>query len=268
MRKYLHGYSAREVRRLYEQSVILEDLLHSGSIFPPGSNILEAGCGVGAQTVILAEKNPESKIISIDVSEDSLVKAQSLIREKEISNVIFMQDDIQDISFARESFDHVFVCFVLEHLEQPLEALIGLKEVLKTNGTITVIEGDHGSCFWHPETMESLKIWQSMIKVQFRFKHNPLIGRQIYPLLKQAGFNARDVSPCFVYADSRKPGLLDGVLNKIIIPMVATAKEWVLDQGLVDEFIWDQGIKDLHKSGTPPDGTFFYSWFKGLATKI
>ena len=35
------------------------------------------------------------------------------------------------LPFARESFDHVFVCFLLEHLARPLEALEKLKQVLK-----------------------------------------------------------------------------------------------------------------------------------------
>ena len=47
--------------------------------------------------------------------------------------------------FAPASFDHVFVCFVLEHLSRPAEALSSLKTVLKPGGSITVIEGDHGS---------------------------------------------------------------------------------------------------------------------------
>ena len=36
------------------------------------SRILEAGCGVGAQTVRLAKNSPDAKITSIDISEDSI----------------------------------------------------------------------------------------------------------------------------------------------------------------------------------------------------
>jgi ubiquinone/menaquinone biosynthesis C-methylase UbiE len=78
-----------------------------------------------------------------------------------LSNVSFRQADIFNLLFDDESFDHVFVCFVLEHLEHPLEALKKLMRVLKKGGTITVIEGDHGSCFFHPETEAARKAWNS-----------------------------------------------------------------------------------------------------------
>jgi SAM-dependent methyltransferase len=78
-------------------------------------------------------------------------------------NVTFRREDISWLSFADETFDHIFVCFVLEHLDDPVAALVELKRVLKTGGTITVIEGDHGSCFWHPETPESIAAWNGLI---------------------------------------------------------------------------------------------------------
>ena len=47
---YVHGYSEREARRLYEQAEILEEIIYAGTRFPARSKVLEAGCGVGAQT--------------------------------------------------------------------------------------------------------------------------------------------------------------------------------------------------------------------------
>ncbi|MBV8457682.1 MAG: methyltransferase domain-containing protein, partial [Acetobacteraceae bacterium] len=46
------------------------------------------------------------------------------------------------------SFDHVFVCFVLEHMPDPETALAELQRVLKLGGSRTVIEGDHGSALF------------------------------------------------------------------------------------------------------------------------
>lgn len=53
---YVHGYDERESVRLEDQAHCLNELLHNDSIFPKGSTILEAGCGVGAQTRIIAPK--------------------------------------------------------------------------------------------------------------------------------------------------------------------------------------------------------------------
>ncbi|MEU6235421.1 methyltransferase type 11, partial [Kitasatospora sp. NPDC047058] len=48
---YVHGYSTTEAQRLGDQANTLAELLHGGTAYPAGSRVLEAGCGVGAQTV-------------------------------------------------------------------------------------------------------------------------------------------------------------------------------------------------------------------------
>ena len=183
MSQYIHGYSERESQRLLEQSEILEKILHEGTCYEPYSNILEAGCGVGGQTVILARRNPDSFITSIDISEESLQKAKQNCEGQCIVNVRFQQADIMQLPFPDNSFDHIFVCFVLEHLSNPLEALIKLKKLLKSNGTITLIEGDHEACIWHPHTEASELTWKAMIKSQQLLGHDPNIGRKLFPLI-------------------------------------------------------------------------------------
>ncbi len=60
--RYVHGYDPRENIRLQDQASTLADLLHSDTGYPPGSLVLEAGCGVGAQTVTLAKNSPGAHI--------------------------------------------------------------------------------------------------------------------------------------------------------------------------------------------------------------
>jgi len=54
----------------------LGDILHFDTVYPAGSNVLEAGCGVGAQTIILARNSPNAKFTAIDVSKESLRAAK------------------------------------------------------------------------------------------------------------------------------------------------------------------------------------------------
>lgn len=51
---YVHGYNRRENERLWDQAGTLVNLLQQDAAYPPGSTVLEAGCGVGAQTIPLA----------------------------------------------------------------------------------------------------------------------------------------------------------------------------------------------------------------------
>ncbi|MBE0557371.1 MAG: class I SAM-dependent methyltransferase, partial [Proteobacteria bacterium] len=145
---YVHGYDPRENIRLQDQASTLVELLHSDTAYPPGSRVLEAGCGVGAQTVTLAGNSPRALITSVDISPSSVAEAARTVAEAGFSNVRFQQADIFSLPFGPEAFDHIFVCFVLEHLPKPVEALLALKKVLRPGGTITVIEGDHGSAYF------------------------------------------------------------------------------------------------------------------------
>ncbi|MDD5591238.1 MAG: class I SAM-dependent methyltransferase [Dehalococcoidales bacterium] len=267
MHRYVHGYSDREAQRLREQSLIIENLLHSDPSYPAGSLILEAGCGIGAQTVILARRSPHARIISVDISLDSLRKAGAIIDNQGMGVVSLQQSDILTLPFREGIFDHVFVCFVLEHLDRPVDALIELKRVLKKGGTITVIEGDHGSCFWYPETAESRKVWQCLIDVQKNLDHNPLIGRQLYSLLKRSGFDIGYVLPRWLYADGSNPRLMNDGVSKIMVPMLETAREQALNLRLIAEVTWRKGIDDLYHTAESPGGTFFYTWFKGVGIK-
>lgn len=264
---YVHGYTTRETQRLLEQSLILEDLLHTGTSFLKGERVLEAGCGVGAQTRILARRNPDAIFECVDISQEFIEQARGVAMQEGIENVTFIQADLYSLSYKPESFDHVFVCFVLEHLPDPAFALKIFKQVLKPGGSITLIEGDHGSGFWTPETGKSRMVWKGLIDSQIELGHDPNIGRRVFPLLNDAGFVIRDVSPRWVYADQSNPVLLNSVIHQIIAPMVYSAEKQVLDSAYMEQDDWDRGLTDIREVARHPEGTFFYTWFKGEGIK-
>ncbi len=268
MTKYIHGYSEREMQRLYEQSGILSHLLLDDIIFEPGSLVLEAGCGVGAQTLYLSKnhKDMDVEIISIDHSRESINKAREKLSPF-YKNVTFQVADILDLPFPAEMFDHVFICFVLEHLNNPLEGLEKIKKVLKPGGKITIIEGDHGSCFWYPSTEESATAWQGFIELQEVLGHDPLVGRRLASILQETGFQKIASSPRVLYADASQEQLLDDMVNKIILPMMKGAGEMIMKHQIIDQHTWEKGIQDIRLSGVPPEGSFFYSWFKATGIK-
>lgn len=265
-RTYVHGYDPRENLRLQDQASTLVELLHSDTAYPPGSRVLEAGCVVGAQTVILAAHSPKADITSIDISEASVAEARKTVAAAGFRNVELQQADIFQLPFAPESFDHVFVCYVLEHLARPIEALKRLKVVLKPGGTFTVIEGDHGSTFFHPESEAAHRAIRCQVELQARAGGNALIGRQLHPLLQAAGFEDIHVSPRMVYVDSGKPGLVDGFTKKTFAAMIEGVRQPALAAGLATAADFDQGVADLYRTAEA-DGVFCYTFFKAKAVK-
>lgn len=265
-RGYVHGYDRREKIRLQDQASTLVELLHSDTSYPAGSRVLEAGCGVGAQTFTLAKNSPDARITSIDISKSSVIEAEKKVAAAGVANVQFKQADIFNLPFNQESFDHVFVCFVLEHLAQPIEALRILKKQLKIGGTITVIEGDHGSTYFYPHSEAAHRAILCQVELQRRAGGNAMIGRELYPLLQQAGFSSVHVSPRMVYVDASKPELVDGFTKKTFTAMTEGIRESAIRAGIIEQRLFDQGIRDLYRTAEE-DGVFCYTFFKAIGNR-
>jgi ubiquinone/menaquinone biosynthesis C-methylase UbiE len=264
---YVHGYHSRENIRLQDQATTLVELLHFDTAYPAGSRVLEAGCGVGAQTVHLAGNSPDALITAIDISKDSIAEAKEKVETAGLRNVQFQQADIFALPFEPQFFDHVFVCFVLEHLPRPIEALKILKNLLMDQGTITVIEGDHGSAYFYPDSEAARKAIQCQVELQRRAGGNAMIGRELYPLLKQAGFESIQVSPRMVYVDSSRPQLVEGFTKNTFTAMIEGVRDAALAAGIVEQTVFDKGIQDLHRT-TEADGVFCYTFFKAVALNV
>jgi SAM-dependent methyltransferase len=264
MTAYVHGYGSNELQRLQDQASTLIELLHSDTAYPAGATILEAGCGVGAQTVTLATRSPQALFTSIDHSAASLTKARAVVAARSLTNVAFQQADIYSLPFARHSFDHVFLCFVLEHLAQPVEGLKVLRGILKPGGTMTVIEGDHGSTYFYPDSKLARRAVECQVELQARARGDAMIGRRLFPLLKEAGFMSPSVSPRMVYVDASKPAMVDGFTRKTFTAMIEGVRAAAIEAGLMSPRDFDRGVADLYRTAED-DGIFCYTFFKAVA---
>lgn len=264
--RYVHGYGGRETARLEDQARTLEELLHWDTHYPDGAEVLEAGCGTGAQTVALARRSPGARITAVDLSEASLAEARERISAEGIGNVRFQPADLLSPPFAPASFDHVFLCFVLEHLPDPVGVLHALGALLRPGGAVTAIEGDHGSTFFHPDSEAARAAVACQVELQRRAGGDANIGRRLYPLLAGAGFHGVRVSPRMVYVDASRPHLVDGFVRRTFTAMVEGVRDRAMEAGLSSPERFDAGTRALHRTAEP-DGTFCYTFFKATGFK-
>lgn len=264
--RYVHGYDDREGARLLDQAAAFADLFHHDTRYADGSHVLEAGCGVGGQTVHLARNSPGAFFTCVDISKVSLEAARRRIADSGYSNVTFQEANILELPFAPESFDHVFVCFVLEHLVDPVSGVQGLLSLLKPGGSITVIECDHGGMLFHPASRLAHGTVECLVELQRRAGGNAHLGRSLYPLLTAAGVEGVAVTPRSFYVDGSRPELMETFIRNTLAPMMEGVREASLDAGLMTPEDFDEGIRGLHRL-VQPDGVFCYTFFKAVGVK-
>jgi ubiquinone/menaquinone biosynthesis C-methylase UbiE len=138
----------RGVADFYDRGApVYDDKLHSGFIsslvrghllkkllesFPPGSHLLDIGCGTGDDAVYLAQRG--IKITGIDISSQMLVIAEKKVSESGLKKMINLQLlDAENISSLNNSlFDGAYSDFnALNHLESLGNFSEGLAKILK-----------------------------------------------------------------------------------------------------------------------------------------
>jgi SAM-dependent methyltransferase len=91
--------------------------------------LLDVGCGVGDFPEAIKHYYPKLEVYGIDISK----KAISLAR-KRAKKVKFKVADVQKLPFKDETFEAVTCFDLLEHVENPQEALAEIYRVLKPGG--------------------------------------------------------------------------------------------------------------------------------------
>ncbi|AFY56296.1 methylase involved in ubiquinone/menaquinone biosynthesis [Rivularia sp. PCC 7116] len=101
-----------------------------------GKVILDAGCGSGYKSLVLAEANPGAKIIGIDISEESIKLARQRLEFHGFDNAEFHVLGIDDLSQSNWKFDYINCDELLYLFDDIGKALKAMKAVLKPEGII------------------------------------------------------------------------------------------------------------------------------------
>lgn len=101
-----------------------------------GKVILDAGCGSGYKSLVLAEANPGAKIIGIDISEQSLDLARKRFQYHGLDNGEFYLISLDELPSLGLEFDYINCDEMLYLLPEPAMALEAMKSVLKPHGII------------------------------------------------------------------------------------------------------------------------------------
>jgi SAM-dependent methyltransferase len=152
----------------------------------PGMSLLDAGCGPGTITADLARRVAPGPVLGIDREEAPLVEARQVASE--LANVRFARGDIYALDAARGSFDVVHAHQVLQHLVDPVAALVELRMVCRPGGLVAVRDGDYDSMTWFPHD-PLFDRWQELYHAVARANGGePDAGRRLPAWARAAGF--------------------------------------------------------------------------------
>ncbi|XPM53854.2 MAG: class I SAM-dependent methyltransferase [Leptolyngbya sp. IPPAS B-1204] len=98
--------------------------------------ILDAGCGTGFKSLVLAKANPGARIIGIDLSKESINLASERLKYHGFTNVEFHALPIEEVPQLGLEFDYINCDEVLYLLPNPLAGLKAMKSVLKPDGLL------------------------------------------------------------------------------------------------------------------------------------
>lgn len=110
--------------------------------FPKGSRGLDAGCGIGLPTLLLAEAvGPTGHVHGVDLSPELLAHAGRIIEEHGLSRQIsFHEGDVNKLQFDDKSFDWAWsMDCVGYHPSDPLPPLRELARVVKPGGSVAIL---------------------------------------------------------------------------------------------------------------------------------
>jgi SAM-dependent methyltransferase len=110
--------------------------------------ILEAGCGTGRFCIKIAEDNPSSTVVGLDLSVNAIKLSSEGARIRGLKNVRFIQGDIFNMPFSDNTFDIVFSEGVIEHFYNFEEAIKEKIRVAKVDGKI-ITAVPNWYCFPH-----------------------------------------------------------------------------------------------------------------------
>jgi ubiquinone/menaquinone biosynthesis C-methylase UbiE len=107
---------------------------------PKGSSGLDAGCGIGLQTLLLAKQvGTTGHVIGLDVSAKMLDYGGELVKEAGLSERIsFKEGDITKLPFANNAFDWVISIDCVGYRPETISFLSEIVRVTKPGGIVAI----------------------------------------------------------------------------------------------------------------------------------
>ncbi len=200
--RYTHGH-VDSVLRSHRWRTATNSAAYLLPTLVPGTTILDVGCGPGTITADFARRVAPGHVTGLDASSDVIAAA---VGDHDVANLSFRTGDVYHLDDADGSFDVVHAHQVLQHLADPVAALVEMRRVCRRGGTIAVRDADYRAMAWWPDS-PGLQQWSHVYRTVARANGGePDAGRHLVAWAMAAGLARITPSAsawCFATPDDR-----------------------------------------------------------------
>lgn len=263
---YLHGFSPEEQDRLRRQARFGEHTVYQNINLSGARQILEVGCGVGAQTEILLRRFPELHITGIDYSPRQLAVAKQNLQQLPYAEGRFelKQMNAAAMDFKANSFDGAFLCWILEHVPDPKRVLSEVRRVLRPGSVVYITEVMNSSFFLDPYSPNVWKYWMAFNEYQLKQSGDPFVGAKLGNFLMQLGFRDIRTEIKTWFLDNRHPQERKDCVD-YWTDLLLSASDQLVDAQYVSEEVVKDMKKEMEAVASDPNAVFFYSFVQAKA---
>lgn len=263
---YLHGFSKDEQERLRKQARFGEYTVYQNINFSGVKDLLEVGCGVGAQSEILLRRFSDIQLTGIDRSPKQLGAARQRLSQVSYAQERFelKEMDATAMTFSANSFDGAFLCWILEHVPDPIRVLSEVRRVLRSGSMVYITEVMNASFFLDPYSPNVWKYWMAFNEYQLEQKGDPFVGAKLGNFLMQLGYRDIQTEIKTWFLDNRYPQARKDCIEYWTELLLSASEQLLAAQYVSEEVV--QGMKEeMAKVANDPNAVFFYSFVQARA---
>jgi SAM-dependent methyltransferase len=157
----------------------------------------------------------------------------------------------------RGTFDLAHARFLLEHVADPLAVVREMVSAVRPGGRIVLVDDDHELLKLWPECESGSRVWRIYWESYVERGFDPLVGRSLPGLIREAGARPTRVTTIF-YGACRGMPLFDAIVDNLI-GVLNSARESLDRSGRLPPEAMDAAVGDLNAWRAQDAATLWYS---------
>lgn len=235
--QYIHGFSPSEQARLVAQAEVLAPSVMVGLELDTAGDLLEIGCGVGAELKLISRRWPGIRLTGLDLNVSHLQAASHhLCTELAQGRIALVRGDALSLPFAAGRFDQLITIWMLEHVPNPVPVIREAMRVLRPGGKLTCTEVDNTRLGFDPVQPAIALWWDRFNSYQANTGGNPFVGSTLEQAARAAGCTRVVATPLSIINSRAVPArrliLLDYLRDLMLSGAANMLRGGYADQGL------------------------------------